>query len=215
MTRLAGAKLAPSPHTPTTEANRHETIDSCSCCNPGFRRRGLRRQHRLGRPHDRRLGRGVVLGLDVFPLEHAVLALGRGLVFQLRPVQHFAELQLWKAAGIDIAQQKGPWYRDTGSGMGPTLNTASGMNAYALTDRGTWLSFRNRGNLVIAVEGDKRLFNQYGVILVNPARHPHVKAAAGQRFIDFLLSPAGQQAIADFRVEGQQLFHPDAGQPGM
>jgi tungstate transport system substrate-binding protein len=124
---------------------------------------------------------------------------------------HFAELQLWKAAGIDIAKEKGPWYRDTGSGMGPTLNTASGMNAYALTDRGTWLSFKNRGNLVISVEGDKRLFNQYGVILVSPAKHPHVKKEMGQAFIDWLISSEGQKAIADYTIDGQQLFFPNAG----
>jgi tungstate transport system substrate-binding protein len=123
---------------------------------------------------------------------------------------HFAELQLWKAAGIDIAQQKGTWYRDTGSGMGPTLNTASGMNAYALTDRGTWLSFKNRGNLVISVEGDKRLFNQYGVILVNPAKHPHVKKDMGQAFIDWIVSREGQGAIAAYKINGEQLFFPNA-----
>jgi tungstate transport system substrate-binding protein len=123
---------------------------------------------------------------------------------------HFAELQLWKAAGIDIAQQKGPWYRDTGSGMGPTLNTASGMNAYALTDRGTWLSFKNRGNLVISVEGDKRLFNQYGVILVDPAKHPHVKKDMGQAFIDWIVSREGQDAIAAYKINGEQLFFPNA-----
>ena len=123
---------------------------------------------------------------------------------------HFAELQLWKAAGIDIAKEKGPWYRDTGSGMGPTLNTASGMNAYALTDRGTWLSFKNRGNLVISVEGDKRLFNQYGVILVNPAKHPHVKKDMGQAFIDWIVSREGQDAIAACKINGEQLFFPNA-----
>jgi tungstate transport system substrate-binding protein len=123
---------------------------------------------------------------------------------------HFAELQLWKAAGIDIAKEKGPWYRDTGSGMGPTLNTASGMNAYALTDRGTWLSFKNRGNLVISVEGDKRLFNQYGVILVNPAKHPHVKKDMGQAFIDWIVSREGQDAIAAYKINGEQLFFPNA-----
>src|SRR5688572_7413965 len=121
---------------------------------------------------------------------------------------HFAELELWSAAGIDIAKEKGSWYRDTGSGMGPTLNTASGMNAYALSDRGTWLSFKNRGNLVISVEGDKRLFNQYGVILVNK---PHVKKELGQRFIDWLISTEGQKAIADYTIDGQQLFFPNAG----
>jgi tungstate transport system substrate-binding protein len=120
---------------------------------------------------------------------------------------HFAELQLWQAAGIDPAKGKGDWYRETGAGMGPTLNTASGMNAYALTDRGTWLSFKNRGELVISVQGDKRLFNQYGVILVNK---PHVKKEAGQRFIDWLISSEGQDAIADYRIGGQQLFFPNA-----
>lgn len=123
---------------------------------------------------------------------------------------HFAELQLWKAAGVDIAKERGAWYRDTGSGMGPTLNTAAGMNAYALTDRGTWLSFKNRGDLVISVEGDKRLFNQYGVILVNPAKHPHVKKELGQAFIDWILSPEGQKAIAAHKVNGEQLFFPNA-----
>jgi tungstate transport system substrate-binding protein len=124
---------------------------------------------------------------------------------------HFAELQLWKAAGIEIATQKGPWYRDTGSGMGPTLNTAAGMNAYALADRGTWLAFRNRGELVVSVEGDRRLFNQYGVILVNPSKYPHVKARLAQAFIDWLVSPEGQQAIATYRIGGEQLFFPNAG----
>jgi tungstate transport system substrate-binding protein len=122
---------------------------------------------------------------------------------------HFAELQLWQAAGIDIAKDKGPWYRDTGSGMGPTLNTASGMNAYALTDRGTWLSFKNRGELLIAVEGHQRLFNQYGVILVNPAKHPHVKKEMGQAFVDWIVSPEGQSAIAAYKIGGEQLFFPN------
>ena len=124
---------------------------------------------------------------------------------------HFAELELWKAAGVDIAKDKGPWYRETGSGMGPALNAAAAMNAYVLADRGTWLSFRNRGELAIAVEGDQRLFNQYGAILVNPARHPHVKRAAAQRFIDWLVSAEGQQAIAAYRIDGEQLFFPNAG----
>jgi tungstate transport system substrate-binding protein len=121
---------------------------------------------------------------------------------------HFAELQLWQAAGVHIAKEQGRWYRETGSGMGPTLNTASAMNAYAMTDRGTWLSFRNRGELIIAVQGDKRLFNPYGVILVNPAKHPHVKQAMGQAFIDWLLSAQGQKAIAAYRINGEQLFFP-------
>jgi tungstate transport system substrate-binding protein len=124
---------------------------------------------------------------------------------------HFAELELWKRAGIDIARQKGAWYRETGSGMGPALNTASGMNAYILTDRGTWLSFRNRGELAIAVQGDKRLFNPYGIILVNPARHPAVKREMGQAFIDWIVSGEGQAAIAAYKIGGEQLFFPNAG----
>jgi tungstate transport system substrate-binding protein len=123
---------------------------------------------------------------------------------------HFAELQLWKMAGIDIARQKGPWYRDTGQGMGPALNTAAGMNAYVLADRGTWLSFKNRGELAVLVEGDRRLFNQYGIMLVNPQRHPSVKRDLGQAFIDWILSPEGQQTIADYRIGGEQLFFPNA-----
>jgi tungstate transport system substrate-binding protein len=124
---------------------------------------------------------------------------------------HAAELRYWKVAGIDLAKDKGAWYRETGSGMGPTLNTASGMGAYALADRGTWLNFKNRGDLVILVEGDKRLFNQYGVMLVNPAKHAHVKKEAGQKFIDWVVSPAGQAAIAAYKINGEQLFFPNAG----
>ncbi|MCC6193969.1 MAG: tungsten ABC transporter substrate-binding protein, partial [Burkholderiales bacterium] len=105
----------------------------------------------------------------------------------------------------------GPWYRDTGSGMGPTLNTASSMNGYALTDRGTWLSFKNRGDLAILVQGDKRLFNQYGVMLVNPAKHPQVKKDLGQQFVDWLISPKGQDAIASYKIGGEELFFPNAG----
>ena len=127
---------------------------------------------------------------------------------------HAAELDLWKMANIDIARDKGPWYRDTGQGMGPALNTAASMNGYLLADRGTWLSFKNRGDLAILVEGDKRLFNQYGVILVNPARHPHVKKDLGQTFIDWVTSPDGQKAIADYKIGGEQLFYPNAGQEG-
>jgi len=126
---------------------------------------------------------------------------------------HAAELNLWKMAGIDIAQDKGPWYRDVGQGMGAALNTASASNAYVLADRGTWISFKNRGELDIAVEGDQRLFNQYGVILVNPAKHPHVKKELGQAFIDWLVSPEGQKAIADYKIGGQQLFFPNAKDP--
>ncbi|HZQ74555.1 MAG TPA: extracellular solute-binding protein [Burkholderiales bacterium] len=123
---------------------------------------------------------------------------------------HFAELQLWKDAGIDIAKDKGPWYRDTGQGMGPALNTAAAMNAYILSDRGTWLSFKNRGDLGIVVEGDKRLFNQYGIMLVNPEKHPDVKKEWGQQFVDWIISPEGQQAIAGYKINGEQLFFPDA-----
>jgi tungstate transport system substrate-binding protein len=128
---------------------------------------------------------------------------------------HSAELNLWKAAGIDIAGvDKGPWYKEIGQGMGAALNTASASDAYALTDRGTWLSFKNRGDLAIMVDGDNRLFNQYGVILVNPDRHPSVKKEWGQAFIDWLVSPAGQKAIAGYKINGHQLFFPNAGAPG-
>ena len=128
---------------------------------------------------------------------------------------HMAELKLWQEAGIDLDKSKGPWYRDTGQGMGPALNTASSMNAYLLADRGTWLAFKNRGDLTILVEGDKRLFNQYGVMLVNPDKHPSVKQGLGQIFIDWLVSPEGQKAIAGYKIGGEQLFYPDAGQPGV
>ena len=129
---------------------------------------------------------------------------------------HAAELHLWKQAGIDIAgADKGAWYKEIGQGMGAALNTASASNAYVLADRGTWLSFRNRGNLDIVVEGDNKLFNQYGVILVNPAKHPHVKKAEGQAFIDWLISPEGQKAIADYKINGEQLFFPNANASGV
>ena len=124
---------------------------------------------------------------------------------------HAAELRYWKMAGIDIDATKGPWYRETGSGMGPALNTAAGLNAYILADRGTWLAFRNRADLGIVVEGDKRLFNQYGVMLVNPDKHPEVKRELGQRFVDWLVSPRGQAVIAAYKVGGEQLFFPNAG----
>jgi len=123
---------------------------------------------------------------------------------------HIAELDLWKLAGIDIATEKGPWYRDTGQGMGPALNTAAAMNAYILADRGTWISFKNRGELAIAVEGDKRLFNQYGVMLVNPAKHPNVKNDLGQAFVAWVISPEGQKTIAEYKIGGKQLFFPNA-----
>jgi tungstate transport system substrate-binding protein len=126
---------------------------------------------------------------------------------------HIAELDLWKAAGIDIGKEKGPWYKEIGQGMGAALNTASAANAYVLADRGTWLSFKNRSDLDILVAGDKRLFNQYGVTLVNPEKHPHVKKELGQAFIDWLVSPEGQRAIADYKVGGEQLFYPNANDP--
>jgi len=127
---------------------------------------------------------------------------------------HMAELKLWKASGIDLEKAKGAWYRDTGQGMGPALNTAASMNAYILADRGTWLAFKNRGDLAILVEGDKRLFNQYGVMLVNPDKHPSVKKELGQTFIDWLVSPGGQKAIAEYNINGERLFFANAGQPG-
>ncbi|TVR84912.1 MAG: hypothetical protein EA405_00315 [Rhodospirillales bacterium] len=127
---------------------------------------------------------------------------------------HKREMELWQAAGVDARAASGRWYRETGSGMGSTLNTARGVGAYALADRGSWLGFASKSDLVILVEGDARLFNPYGVILVSPARHPHVKAADGQAFIDWLVSDAGQQAIADFRVEGEPLFFPNAKDAG-
>ena len=126
---------------------------------------------------------------------------------------HKAELRLWQRAGIDPRTAGGGWYRETGSGMGPTLNTAAGLGAYALADRGTWLAFRNRDGLAIAVAGDGRLFNQYGVMLVNPAKHPHVRKADGQAFIDWLISAEGQRAIADYKINGEQLFFPNARKP--
>jgi tungstate transport system substrate-binding protein len=126
---------------------------------------------------------------------------------------HQAELKLWSIAGIDITKDKGHWYREIGQGMGAALNFASASNAYVLADRATWLSFKNKGDLVIAVEGDKRLFNQYGVILVNPVKHPSVKKELGQQFIDWLVSAEGQRAIADYKVNGEQLFYPNANDP--
>ena len=123
---------------------------------------------------------------------------------------HAAELRYWKTAGIDLDAIKGSWYRDSGLGMGPALNMAASMGAYVLADRGTWLSFKNRSDLSILIEGDTRLFNQYGVILVNPAKHPHVKKIEAQRFIDWLVSANGQKAIADFKISGEQLFFPNA-----
>ncbi|MFZ1414357.1 MAG: substrate-binding domain-containing protein [Defluviicoccus sp.] len=127
---------------------------------------------------------------------------------------HKLELALWQKAGVDVKAASGTWYRETGSGMGATLNTATGLNAYAITDRGTWLSFNNKGTLAILVEGDKTLFNQYGVILVNPARHPHVKAKDGQAFVDWLISAPGQAAINAYAINGEPLFFANAGKEG-
>jgi tungstate transport system substrate-binding protein len=127
---------------------------------------------------------------------------------------HAAERALWKIANIDVAgADKGPWYKEIGQGMGAALNTASASGAYVLSDRGTWISFKNKSDLLIAVEGDKKLFNQYGVMLVNPAKHPHVKKELGQQFIDWLISAEGQKAIADYKIDGEQLFYPNAGDP--
>jgi tungstate transport system substrate-binding protein len=126
---------------------------------------------------------------------------------------HTAEINLWKGSGVDIDKEKGPWYKSVGQGMGAALNTANASNAYVLSDRGTWLSFKNKGDLQILVEGDKRLFNQYGVMLVNPAKHPNVKKDLGQQFIDWLISPEGQKAIADYKINGEQLFYPNASDP--
>lgn len=127
---------------------------------------------------------------------------------------HIAERQLWKDAGIDIEKDKGSWYRSIGQGMGAALNTAAASSAYVLSDRGTWINFKGKGDLAILVEGDKRMFNQYGVMLVNPEKHPNVKADLGQQFIDYLVSPEGQKDIADYKINGQQLFYPSANDPG-
>jgi tungstate transport system substrate-binding protein len=124
-----------------------------------------------------------------------------------------AELRIWKAAGIDIKKDHGPWYKAIGQGMGATLNTAAATNAYTLSDRATWIHFKNKRDLVIVVQGDKHLFNQYGVFLVNPKKFPHVKAKLGQEFIDYLISPEGQNAIKNYKVDGQELFYPDANDP--
>jgi tungstate transport system substrate-binding protein len=154
-------------------------------------------------------------GKDALQAVRAIARSGSAFVSRGdRSGTHQAELRLWAAAGLEVDPQRDRWYRAVGQGMGPALNIASAGDAYLLTDRATWVSFRNKGNLQPLVEGDARLFNQYGVILVSPAKHPHVKRSAGQRFIDFLLSAEGQKAIGDFRVEGQQLFHPNATDAG-
>ena len=150
-------------------------------------------------------GKDIVVAMRKLEAAHAPFV-SRGD----RSGTNMAELKLWKEASIDIDKAKGPWYRDTGQGMGPALNTAASMGAYILADRGTWLAFKNRADLVILVEGDKRLFNQYGVMLVNPVKHPNVKKDLGQQFIDWLVSAAGQSAIAGYKINGQQLFYPNA-----
>jgi len=128
---------------------------------------------------------------------------------------HKKEQGLWRAASVDAAADSGQWYRETGSGMGATLNAAAGMGAYTLTDRASWVAFANKADLELLVEGDKGLFNQYGVTLVSPSRFPHVKAAAGQAFVDWLIAPEGQKAISEFRVDNQQLFFPNANKAGL
>jgi tungstate transport system substrate-binding protein len=127
---------------------------------------------------------------------------------------HVAELALWKASGIDIDKDKGAWYKAIGQGMGAALNTAGAGNGYVLSDRGTWIHFKNKGDLAVLVEGDKRMFNQYGVMLVNPAKHPNVKRDLGQQFIDYLISPQGQKDIANYKINGEQLFYPNAEDAG-
>lgn len=127
---------------------------------------------------------------------------------------HIAELALWKDAGIDIDKEKGRWYSSIGQGMGAALNIASASNAYVLSDRATWIHFKRKQGLQIAVEGDQRMFNQYGVMLVNPKKHPNVKTELGQRFIDYLISPEGQRDISNYKIDGQQLFYPNANDPG-
>ena len=151
------------------------------------------------------LGKDIVAGLKaVYNAKAAFVSRGD------KSGTHAAELRYWKQASLDPATEKQSWYRDTGSGMGPALNTAAAMNAYILADRGTWLSFKNRQSLKIVVEGDAKLFNQYGVILVNPKKHAHVKAVAGQKFIDWLVSNEGQGVIASYKIGGEQLFFPNA-----
>jgi tungstate transport system substrate-binding protein len=150
-------------------------------------------------------------GKDVTAALHAILTSKAEFISRAdRSGTHAAELRYWKDAGIDIEAAKAPWYREIGQGMGAALNMASADNAYLISDRGTWLSFKNRGDLTVLVEGDKRLFNQYGVMLVNPQKHPGVKVGEGQAFVDWLISSDGQNTIADYKVGGEQLFYPDA-----
>ena len=158
---------------------------------------------------------GIKGSKDIVAALKAIMAKGAPFISRGdKSGTHAAELNLWKTAGVDIEKDKGAWYKSIGQGMGAALNTASAGNAYVLTDRGTWISFKNRGELVIAVEGDKRLFNQYGVMLVNPDKHPSVKKDLGQAFIDYLISPEGQKAIANYKINGEQLFYPNAEDAG-
>ena len=158
---------------------------------------------------------GIKGGKDVVAALKAIYEKGAPFVSRGdKSGTHSAELALWKAAGLDPAAAKPAWYREIGQGMGAALNTAGAMGAYVLSDRGTWLSFKNRGDLEVVVEGDKRLFNQYGVILVNPEKHPHVKKELGQQFIDWVISSEGQNAIKSYTIDGQQLFFPNASPTG-
>jgi tungstate transport system substrate-binding protein len=154
-------------------------------------------------------GKDIVAGLKTVQAKGAPF-ISRGD----RSGTHSAELRMWKFAGIDIAKEKAPWYKEIGQGMGAALNTASASNAYVLSDRATWINFKNKADLAIVVEGDMRLFNQYGVILVNPTKHSSVKKDLGQAFIDWLTGPEGQKAIADYKINGQQLFFPNAQDAG-
>ena len=155
-----------------------------------------------------------IRGKDITTALHTIKAKAAPFISRGdRSGTNIAELALWKEAGIEIENDKGLWYKEIGQGMGAALNMASASNAYVLSDRGTWLAFQNRGDLAIVVEGEKRLFNQYGVMLVSPARCPSVKKEFGQQFIDWLVSPEGQNAIAGYRINGQQLFYPNANDP--
>ena len=155
-----------------------------------------------------------IRGKDITTALHTIKAKAAPFISRGdRSGTNITELALWKEAGIEIENDKGLWYKEIGQGMGAALNMASASNAYVLSDRGTWLAFQNRGDLAIVVEGEKRLFNQYGVMLVSPARCPSVKKELGQQFIDWLVSPEGQNAIAGYRINGQQLFYPNANDP--
>ncbi len=158
---------------------------------------------------------GITGETDVTAALKKIMAKGEPFISRGdRSGTNMKELMLWQAAGVDIAAEKGPWYKSIGQGMGAALNTASAAGAYVLSDRATWLSFKNKGGLAILVQGDKRMFNQYGVMLVNPKKYPQVKARLGQAFIDWLISPEGQRIIASYKIDGDELFYPNAGDPG-